>query len=93
MAEQTEITNIGGEGVASEVTLANLLAVTEQMAKKAGIDPKDVNKKLKALSTATEDTIKVSTKHRDAQKKNTKTLNVATDALKKLGSTAGGALL
>ena len=93
MAEQTEITNVGGEGVASEVTLANLLSVTEKMARKAGIDPKDVNKKLKALSTATEDTIKVSTKHRDAQKKNTKTLNVATDALKKLSSTAGGALL
>ena len=93
MAEQTEITNVGGEGVASEVTLANLLSVTEKMAKKAGIDPKDVNKKLKALSTATEDTIKVSTKHRDAQKKNTKTLNVATSALKKLSSTAGGALL
>jgi len=93
VAEEVNIGNVGGEGVASEVTLANLLSVTEKMARKAGIDPKDVNKKLKALSTATEDTIKVSTKHRDAQKKNTKTLNVATSALKKLSSAAGGALL
>jgi hypothetical protein len=93
VAEEVNIGNVGGEGVASEVTLANLLAVTQQMAKKSGIDPKDVNKKLKALSTATEDTIKVSTKHRDAQKKNTKTLNEATSALKQLSSAAGGALL
>lgn len=48
MAEQTEITNVGGEGVASEVTLANLLAVTEQMAKKLGLIPKTL---LKTQST------------------------------------------
>ena len=93
MAEQTEITNIGGEGVASEVTLANLLAVTEQMAKKAGIDPKDVNKKLKALSTATTDTIKVSTKNRESLKKNTKAVDESTSAFSKVGGVVGGAFL
>ena len=93
MAEQTEITNVGGEGVASEVTLANLLAVTEQMAKKAGVDPKDVTKKLKALSTATEDTIKVSTKNRNALGKNTKEVDKSTGAFRKLGGMLGGAVL
>ena len=62
------------------------------MAKKAGIDPKDVNKKLKALSTATGDTVKVSTKNRDSIKKNTKAVGESTSAFKKLGGMAGNAL-
>ena len=93
MADPIEITNVGGEGVASEVTLANLLAVTEQMAKKAGIDPKDVNKKLSNLAKSTDDTIKVSTKNRDALGKNTKAVNESTGAFKKLGGLLGGAVL
>lgn len=92
MAEQTEITNVGGEGVASEVTLANLLSVTEQMAKKAGVDPKDVNKKLTALSKATQDTVNVSTKNRDALGKHTKEVKKSAGAISKLGSMAGNML-
>ena len=72
MAEEVEIGNVGGIGVASEVTLASLLAVTNAMAKKKGINPDDVNKKLKALSSATEDTVKISSKNRDSLKKNKK---------------------
>ena len=88
MADPTEITNVGGEGVASEVTLANLLAVTEQMAKKAGIDPKDVNKKLSNLAKSTEDTIKVSSKNRDALKDNTKAVKQSSLAYKSLSLSA-----
>jgi hypothetical protein len=51
VAEEVQITNVGGEGVASEVTLARLTAVMEAMAKKKGIDPDEVNKKLIALRT------------------------------------------
>ena len=93
MAEEVEIGNVGGNGVASEVTLQRLISVTEAMAKKAGIDPKDVNKKLTALSKATGDNIVVSTKHRDSLKKNSKAVDASTSALKKLSSVAGGALL
>ena len=93
MAEEVEIGNVGGNGVASEVTLQRLISVTEAMAKKAGIDPKDVNKKLTALSKATGDNIVVSTKNRDAIKKNNKAVTASTNALKKLSSVAGGALL
>ena len=92
MAEQTEITNVGGEGVASEVTLANLLSVTEQMAKKAGVDPKDVTKKLTALSKATQDTVNISTKNRDALGKHTKEVKKSAGAISKLGSMAGNML-
>lgn len=34
MADEVQINNVGGDGIASEVTLARLVAVTEQMAKK-----------------------------------------------------------
>ena len=92
MAEDVNIGNVGGEGVASEVTLARLVSVTEAMAKKSGIDPKDVTKKLKALSSATEDTIKISSKNRDSLKKNTKEIDKSTDAVSKFGRGLAGAL-
>ena len=92
MADEVQINNVGGEGIASEVTLARLVAVTEQMAKKAGIDPKDVTKKLKALSSATGDTIKISTKNRAELKKHTKEVSAATKALKSMSSAIGTGL-
>ena len=92
MADEVQINNVGGDGIASEVTLARLVAVTEQMAKKAGIDPKDVTKKLKDLSNATGDTIKISTKNRAELKKHTKEVNAATKALKSMASSIGTGL-
>lgn len=93
MADEVQINNVGGEGVASDITLQRLVAVTEEMAKKAGIDPKDVTKKLTALSKATGDTIQVSTKNRDGLKKNTKAVKDSTSAFKKIGGVVGGTLL
>ena len=58
MAEEVQINNVGGEGVASEVTLARLVSITEAMAKKAGVNPEDVTKKLKALADSTDKSIK-----------------------------------
>ena len=92
MAEEVDIGNVGGGGVASEITLMRLVSATEAMAKKAGIDPKDVTKKLNALGTATEDTIKISSKNRDALKSNTKEVNKAASAAKNFGKGLAGAL-
>ena len=92
MAEEVNIGNVGGEGVASDVTLQRLIAVTQAMAKKAGVDPKDVNKKLVALSKATEDTVKVSTKNRDALGKNTKEIEKSTSAVKKFSRGLAGSI-
>ena len=63
------------------------------MAKKAGVDPKDVTKKLTALSKASESGVKVTTKSSDALKKNTKAVKDSTSAFKKIGGALGGALL
>lgn len=49
MAEEVEISNVGNNGVASEVTLQRLVTATEAMAKKAGIDSKGAALKLQAL--------------------------------------------
>lgn len=53
MAEQVEITNVGNNGVASEVTLKLLLDAIEKMAKNAGLDPKTVKEKTKQLQEET----------------------------------------
>lgn len=52
MAEEVQISNVGGDGVASEVTLLRLVASIEAMAKKAGIDPKAEAAKLQKLHNA-----------------------------------------
>ena len=92
MAEEVVIGNVGGDGVASEVTLQRLTTAIQAMSKKAGIDPKDATKKLKELSTATEDTIKISNKNRDALKSNTTEVDNATSAAKRFGQGLAGAL-
>ena len=46
MAENVEIGNVGGDGVASEITLARLTATMELMAKKKGVNPADITKQM-----------------------------------------------
>lgn len=86
MAEETEVKNVGGDnGVASEVTLAKLVAAMEKIAAKTGADPKSQAAKAeKARTESISQGIKVSTKHRDAVKKNTDAVNLSTKAFKSL---------
>ena len=93
MAEEVEIGNVGGDGVASEVTLARLAATMELMAKKKGINPEDVNKKLKELSNATTDNTKSVEDGTTARTDNTKKLKKSTAALSKFGNTVGSGLI
>ena len=83
MAEEMEITNVGKGGVASEETLAQLLAAMRYLAKKEGFDPKDVAKKTKALSNAMDDSITIVDKHRKALDNNTDSLKLNTALLSK----------
>jgi hypothetical protein len=88
LAEETEVTNVGGDnGVASEVTLAKLVDAMEKIAAKTGADPKSQAAKAeKARTESVTKGIKVSTKHTDAVKKNTDAVNASTQAFKSLGS-------
>lgn len=90
MAEEVQISNVGGEGVASEVTLARLVAVTEQMAKSAGIDPKGVNKKLKELAESSGDLIDIVDDNTKALNKNKKAVDKSTEAANKFAKSLIG---
>lgn len=94
MADQVEITNVGGDGVASEATLASLVAAIEKMARATGKDPKSEGAKVQKLhNEAVKSGITVSTKNTDALKKGTDATKKATDATKKLASAMQGAAL
>ena len=58
MAENVEIGNVGGDGVASEITLARLTATMELMAKKKGVNPADITKKMQQVMDASSKIIK-----------------------------------
>ena len=93
MADEVEISNVGGNGVASEVTLAKLLGIMEAMAKKKGINPDEVNKKLIALSNSTNKGSDAIDDAAKAQKDNTKEVKNTTSALSSLGSIAGAGII
>ena len=93
MADEVEIGNVGGDGVASEITLARLAATMELMARKKGISPEDVNKKLKQLSTATTDNTKSVEDGTTARTDNTKKLKKSTAALRKFGNSVGTSII
>ena len=93
MADEVNIGNVGGEGVASEVTLARLVAVTEAMSKKAGVNPEDVTKKLKALADSTDKSIKTTKQVTKADKALASAGHQAATALTSLASSVGGTVL
>ena len=74
MAEEVEISNVGGEnGVASEATLASLTRAIEKLAASTGRDPKkEAGKVQKAHNDAVKNGITVVTKNRDALEEKTK---------------------
>lgn len=94
MAEEVEIGNVGGTGVASEATLARLTASIEAMARKAGIDPKAEAAKLQKLhNEAVKSGITTFDNSSKSQKANTKAVGEATQATSKFANRLGGAML
>tara|TARA_B110000090_G_scaffold35757_1_gene38835 strand:+ start:2921 stop:6382 length:3462 start_codon:yes stop_codon:yes gene_type:complete len=78
VAEQTEISNVGGDGVASEVTLLRLVSTIEAWAKKSGVDPKAEAAKLQKL-------------HNEAVKSGITTFDDTRTGLNKFGKSTGKA--
>lgn len=88
MAEEVEIGNVGGEaGVASEVTLARLTATMEEMAKKKGVNPAEITKKMNKIMDESSKKIKT---HRDAVEENEKATKKATKATNKFTTALAG---
>lgn len=83
MAEQVEITNVGGEGLASEATLQNLLAAMRDLGGEKG---KSAAAKAQKLYTqAQKDGIKIIDTEADSREKNTENLKDNTSKLQKFG--------
>jgi transcription termination factor NusB len=93
VAEEVQIGNVGGDGVASEVTLQRLVQATEAMAKKSGIDSKGAAAKLQKLYNqevkSSVDAVKEQT---DATEEQTDATKDVTQETNKLAASLGGAV-
>ena len=83
MAEEVEISNVGGDGVASEVTLARLTASMELMAAKKGVNPAEITKKMKKVMDESSGYVVNNT---NAKKENTQATKKATKAKETKGT-------
>ena len=82
MAEEVDIGNVGGNGVASEVTLARLTATMELMAKAKGVNPADITKKMNQVM---DESSKIIGKNTESTKKQTKEVDKSTKILSRFG--------
>jgi len=89
MADEIEIKNVGDGGVASEATLKALLAAVNKMGGASGSSK--ASKVQDMHNRAVESGIKVSTKNRDALKKNTKSVKRSTKAVSDFANKLTGA--
>jgi hypothetical protein len=78
VAENVDIGNVGGDGVASEVTLARLTATMELMAKKKGVNPADITKKMQKVM---DESSKVIKENKEATEDQTKEVDKSTKSL------------
>ncbi len=93
MAEEVQISNVGGEGVASEVTLARLVTSIEALAKKSGIDSKSQAAKLQALYNQEVTKSNKATKQSTAETEiNTTATKHATNATNNFAASIGNAV-
>jgi len=91
LAEEAQITNVGGDGVASEVTLQKLVAAIENMSRKTGSDPKsNVAQTMNLYDKAVKDNLKTVTKNRQALEDHTEAVEDNASALNRLGKGALG---
>jgi len=93
LAEEVQISNVGGDGVASEVTLQRLVTAMEAMAKKSGIDSKSQALKLQKLYNQEVDKSSKATKEQtvETEKQTTATKEV-TQETNKFARSLGGAV-
>ena len=93
MAEEVQISNVGGDGVASEVTLQRLVTAMEAMAKKSGIDTKSQAAKLQKLYNQEVDKSSKATKEQTgATQEQTTATKDATQETNKFARSLGGAV-
>ena len=93
MADEVEITNVGGNGVASEVTLLRLVEAMEAMSKAGGGKGGGGAKTQALANKAIAEGTKVTTDNTKATAADTKATNTATDATNKFASMMNNAVM
>src|SRR6056297_320132 len=89
MADETRISNVGGDGgVASEVTLIKLVAAMQDLAKKTGMDPQSQAARTQRLFNKNlQNSNRFLNNFEDALEENTKEVEKSSNALKKFKDT------
>lgn len=91
MAEESNILNVGGDGVASEATLQKLVGAIEALARKQGADPKSsVAKTMNLYDTAIKNSVKTVDTNRKALESHTDAVDESASKLSQLGKGALG---
>jgi hypothetical protein len=93
LADEVIIGNVGADGVASEITLQNLIKAVESLAKSKGDYSGNAGKKIKELASSSQIAEEAITSNTDAQKKDTVATNKATRATNAFARTIGGGIL
>jgi hypothetical protein len=93
LAEEVDIGNVGGDGVASEVTLAKLTTAIENMARASGVDPRSAAAKLQEqYNKSLGETDDITQKYTDSLKDTNKETKKTTNRIKKLGQASMNAV-
>ena len=91
MAEESNILNVGGDGVASEATLQKLVGAIEALARKQGADPKSsVAKTMNLYDTSIKNSVKTVDTNRKALESHTDAVDESASKLSQLGRGALG---
>jgi len=91
LAEESNILNVGGDGVASEATLQKLVGAIEALARKQGADPKSsVAKTMNLYDTSIKNSVKTVDTNRKALESHTDAVDESASKLSQLGKGALG---
>jgi hypothetical protein len=91
LAEESNILNVGGDGVASEATLQKLVGAIEALARKQGADPKSsVAKTMNLYDTSIKNSVKTVDTNRKALESHTDAVDESASKLSQLGRGALG---
>lgn len=83
--EEVEILNVGGDGVASEVTMQRLAVTMEAIARAKGVDPKKIQQEFNKLAASTKENRKRLEESESALREHTEAVEDSESAFRSLG--------
>jgi len=93
LAEEVTITNVGGDGVASEVTMQNLLKAVQKMARANGVDPEKTKEKFKELNEELQNNLDIIEDTTESYENVKEAIDNAAESSNKFARTIAGGVL